>query len=113
MGTIGTAAINPEVPSTMISATRYKMRADIAFRGCTASGSELSVQIAGDEPMVTVTGRTVTVDDPERRAAELYDITGRRIAISSGVTHSELTAPASGVYLLRIDGLPAKKLVIL
>ncbi len=110
---VGNNDLVAEDSSTFYSLSNQKMRCDIRFIGCSENGNEIIAQISDEEPMVTVNHSTVTVDDTKCRVVELYDITGRRIAASAGKANSRLMAPSSGVYLLRIDGLPAKKLIIL
>ena len=43
----------------------------------------------------------------------LYDIMGRRLAISNNASATHhLQAPAAGIYMLHIEGTKARKLVI-
>ena len=110
---VGINALNPSDISTLTATSWETMRCDIRFRGCPSAGNGTRDDIAYDHPTVTVRQRTITVDDPNKRNVTLYDITGRRICSSSGKEQSILTAPASGIFLLSIDGLPARKIVIL
>lgn len=110
---VGLNTLDPSDLSTLTLSNWEEMRCDIRFSGCPSNGSGTRVQVAYDEPTVTVQQRTITVEDPNKRNVTLYDITGRRICSSSGKEQSILTAPASGIFLLSIDGLPARKIVIL
>ena len=58
-------------------------------------------------------GRDIIVQGAEGRNVSLFDIMGRRIASAVKATASEtLRTPAAGVYLLHIEGLPARKIVV-
>ena len=110
---VGINALNPSDISTLTATSWETMRCDIRFRGCPSAGNGTRDYIAYDHPTITVHQRTITVDDPNKRNVTLYDITGRRICTTTGKEQSILDAPASGIFLLSIDGLPARKIVIL
>ncbi len=59
---------------------------------------------------VAVSGLSVTIDNPTGGEIALYDISGRLLAThhSSFITHHFST---SGVYLLKLNGLPVRKIV--
>ena len=63
-----------------------------------------------DDIMVRVEGGTVTVSSQCHRTVAIYDICGHMIGHASGETVA-LRVPASGIYLLRIDALPARRIV--
>lgn len=61
----------------------------------------------------TVNGRYLTVDGVAGRTVSLYDSTGRRLLSQSTAANTlTLTLPATGVYLLQVDGGAARKIVI-
>ncbi|MBP5516908.1 MAG: T9SS type A sorting domain-containing protein [Bacteroidales bacterium] len=62
--------------------------------------------------MVSVGHHTITVTDPLQRRVELYDIMGRCLQVAPGTLQTSLSVPCTGVYLLRVDGLPARKVVV-
>ena len=68
-------------------------------------------EIDDSQLKVAVSGLTVTIDNPTGGEIALYDITGRLLAThhSSFITHHFST---SGVYLLKMNGLPARKIVV-
>ncbi len=65
------------------------------------------------KPLVAVSHHTITVTDPLQRRVELYDIMGRRLQVAPGALQTSLSVPCAGVYLLRVDGLPARKVVVM
>ena len=62
---------------------------------------------------VTTGNCTVVVVGAAQRMMELYDATGRRIYCSVGTERSVLPVPMPGVYLLRVEGFNARKVVVL
>ena len=68
-------------------------------------------EIDDSQLRVAVSGLTVTIDNPTGGEIDLYDISGRLLAThhSSFITHHFST---SGVYLLKMNGLPARKIVV-
>lgn len=102
------------VRDTSISVSEVSVPEEtITFRVDFASSGDAAISIVVDEPQVMVSHRTITVNDAACRQVSLYDITGRRILTSKGSEQTLLTAPSSGVYLLQIEGLPAKKVVVM
>ena len=67
-------------------------------------------EIDNSEVRVAISGLTLTVDNPTGLPAELFDIQGREIAILNS-QFSTLNLPIPGVYLLKIAGFPARKIV--
>lgn len=60
---------------------------------------------------IRVSGLAVTVDNPDGETVQIYDIAGRMIQ----ATDSQLTTvnlPTAGVYIVKIAGLPARKVVV-
>ena len=66
----------------------------------------------GSTICITTSGHNVTVSGAENRSVEVFDITGRSIASTIGTGRDTFTLPASGVYIVRIDGIQTKKIVI-
>ncbi len=60
---------------------------------------------------VAVANGIVTIDGAEGRDLEIVDILGRRIASLRGTGHDLFALPATGVYIIRIEGLAARKIV--
>ncbi|MBQ6238552.1 MAG: M6 family metalloprotease domain-containing protein [Bacteroidales bacterium] len=60
---------------------------------------------------VAVANGNVTIDGAEGRDLEIVDILGRRIASRRGTGHDLFALPATGVYIIRIEGLAARKIV--
>jgi hypothetical protein len=67
-------------------------------------------EIADAKLRVGMNGLTLTVENATGLPAELYDVTGRQLSTFIN-HHSSFILPAPGVYLLTIDGLPARKIV--
>lgn len=61
---------------------------------------------------VTITTRSLllTVDNPDRKTVRLYDMMGRLLT-TSRLTTSTFHLPSPGIYLVKIDNRPAKKIV--
>ena len=55
----------------------------------------------------------IVVDDPQGREAEIYDAVGRRLAVRRRGEVPEFEVPASGVYLVKVEGLPARRVVVI
>ena len=66
----------------------------------------------GQNVTVLTQGLYIVVNGTEGRQVILFDIMGRRIAASKQVESLTLRAPSAGVYLLQIEGLPARKVVV-
>ncbi|MBQ8704428.1 MAG: choice-of-anchor D domain-containing protein [Bacteroidales bacterium] len=54
----------------------------------------------------------IVVDDPQGREVAVYDAVGRRLAVRRRGESPEFEVPASGVYLVKVDGLPARRVVV-
>ena len=65
-----------------------------------------------DRLTVSVRSLTVTIDNPDHRRVALFDITGRHLSTTHS-THSTFTLPATGIYILKADGLPARRIVVI
>ena len=62
---------------------------------------------------VLTNGQDITINGVEGRHVSLYDIMGRRIASQSAATNTlNLRVPATGIYMLHIDGSAARKIVV-
>lgn len=59
---------------------------------------------------VTTDGLNVTVDNPTGEPLELYDIQGRLISTSE-IRNTVFRLPTSGVYILKVGGMPSRKIV--
>ncbi|MBR1517035.1 MAG: C10 family peptidase [Bacteroidales bacterium] len=69
--------------------------------------------IASDDITLWTEGRTLHLDQVSGRHVAVYDMAGRIIATRTSASHHlSLPLPATGVYLVRIDGLPARKVVL-
>ncbi len=67
-------------------------------------------QIENSKVRITTSGLTLTVNNPEGETVRIYDITGRQLKI----TNSQLSTtnlPVSGVYIVKVGNLPARKVV--
>ena len=60
---------------------------------------------------VAVANGNVTIDGAQGRDLEIVDILGRCIASRRGTGHDLFALPATGVYIIRIEGLAARKIV--
>lgn len=67
--------------------------------------------VGKDNLRVSTHGLTVTVANPDRLRVELYDIQGRQM-VAQNSEYLILHLPAAGVYLLKAEGLPAKRIVV-
>ena len=74
------------------------------------SAETIGIESVEGEVKITASGRSVIVSGAEDRKIELLDITGRILYRAAG--NCIFRVPAAGVYLLRIDGLQTKKIVI-
>ena len=70
----------------------------------------------GDDLVVTVVGRTIRLQQLHAHAVTLYDALGRivcqRQLLGAGTDRLDLQVTFPGVYLLQLDGRPARKLLI-
>lgn len=57
-------------------------------------------------------GRTLQVDNPQGLEVGLYDLMGRRLAVSTSVHMPSFSIPSAGIYLLKAEGLPAQRVVV-
>ena len=77
------------------------------------SAEQVGIEEVEGNIRIAVAGHNVTVDDAEGRAVEVMDITGR--ILERRTENGELKTivlPAAGVYLLRVEGIGTKKIVI-
>ena len=66
-----------------------------------------------DSITVVTKGHDIIVEGAMGKTVCLYDIMGRRLAISNNASATHhLQAPAAGIYMLHIEGTKARKLVI-
>ncbi len=61
---------------------------------------------------VAVEGHTLVVGNPARLEVAVYDMMGRQVAPVSSQEALRVTIPASGVYLVKAAGLPARRVAI-
>ncbi len=76
-------------------------------------GAASSIASAEDDGVgYSVEHRRLAVDNPQGRLLSVYDAAGRPVV--QGVRQGRLNVqlPAAGVYLLKVDGLPARKIVV-
>ena len=66
----------------------------------------------GSSVAIGVQDRNVTISGAEGRSIEVFDITGRTLYSTTGTDSDRFALPAAGVYIVRIENLPAKKIVI-
>lgn len=66
--------------------------------------------IENSQVKIKVSDLTLTVDNPEGETVRLYDINGRQLVLSTGRSFT-LPLPASGVYIIKVGNLPARKVV--
>lgn len=60
-----------------------------------------------------VRGHEITLSGADGRAVALYDIMGRCVnTVPHAGATTTLTVPAAGIYLLQVEGLPARKVVV-
>ena len=74
----------------------------------------LSIPSTDSQEITVITqGLDIKVTGAESKAVSLYDIMGRRIVAVTKATDSEtLRVPTTGVYLLQVEGTPARKVVV-
>lgn len=66
-----------------------------------------------DRPIMTVIGRQIVVSGAAGQNIMVYDVIGRKVTAADKATdRQELTVPASGVYIVRIDGYKSLKCVV-
>ena len=68
-------------------------------------------EIENSELKVEINGLVLNIENPTDRPVSLYDITGRLLATSQ-LSSFTFHLPAPGVYLLKMEGLPARKIVV-
>lgn len=66
-----------------------------------------------EDVSVFIQGTTVVISNPNGYNVCLYDQLGRQIASPSGRTTITCSVPSSGLYLLYVEGRPAKRVVII
>lgn len=72
-----------------------------------------SVEADGLNITIGVTVGTITVDGAEGRSVQLYDAVGRLLASRREQGRVSFNVPSTGVYAVKVDGAPAKKVVVL
>ena len=76
---------------------------------------EANVGIDGVESpsvFLQVEGRQVTLIGAENREVSIFDLMGRRVYHSSAHDGEAILLPSSGVYMVRIDGGNAQRVVV-
>ncbi len=69
-------------------------------------------EIDNSELRIEISGLDLKVENPTGRSLDLYDIQGRRLATSNlSIFNFQFSIP--GVYLLKTEGLPARKIVVI
>ena len=61
--------------------------------------------------LVKTRGLELCIENPAQRHIEVYDIMGRPIS-SLRTPLSTLTLPSAGVYMLKADGMPARRIIV-
>ncbi len=74
------------------------------------SGQPAGIETAEGDIRIATAGHNVTVSGAQGLAVEFFDITGRSLHRATGDCTHRL--PAAGVYIVHIQGHPAKKIVI-
>ncbi|MCR5445790.1 MAG: DUF6383 domain-containing protein [Bacteroidales bacterium] len=66
-----------------------------------------------DRPIMTVVGSQIVVSGAAGQTITVYDVIGRKVVATEKATdRQELTVPASGVYIVKIDGYKSLKCVV-
>ena len=68
--------------------------------------------VDGSQARILVDGRRVTVAGAEGREVSLYDLLGRQLHHTATYDGSAIVLPSTGVYMVRIDGGKAQKVII-
>jgi M6 family metalloprotease-like protein len=124
-GTLVTLYANPfnDIPNTLCTFTGWNdgnsdnprvitLTQDTAFTAFFA-GEVVGIDATdGSNIVIGVANHSVTVSGAEGRNIELFDITGRTLHRATGCGIDTFAMPAVGVYIIRIEGIPAKKIVI-
>ena len=66
---------------------------------------------AGDGLALALHGLSLAVDNPLRRLLVLYDIAGRQLTAPSDAASLAFDLPSPGIYILRADGMSARRIV--
>lgn len=70
--------------------------------------------VDADGLLVSLDGRTLTINNPQGLPVGIYDVQGRQLyAETQHATSLQFQLPAPGVYLLRFSDRPARKVVVL
>lgn len=91
----------------------FVIETDLALTAIFATGNGIDDATA-DGLRIAVDGLTLTVENPHGHPLALYDITGRPLLNNQAFRQSSVqtfTLPGSGVYILQVPGLPARRIV--
>jgi hypothetical protein len=71
--------------------------------------------VCGEQIAVSVRDGQIVVDGAEGETVSVYDLTGRSIATAIVVAGNDarVPVPETGVYLIKVGNLPAKKVVVI
>ncbi len=70
------------------------------------------IQETGNDVRIAHKGLTITIDGATMHQVEIFDLLGHRLHQSLGSGKHQFTVPQSGVYLIRIDGIYNRKIVV-
>ena len=93
----------------------FNATSDLTLTAYFAPDGTLGINdLPADSIRIYTLGATIHIFGAEGRTLTLYDISGRLLLRHRATAfHTALPAPAAGVYLLRPDSLPARRLIIL
>ncbi len=134
--TMGTATVNSNATATVMSGTEVTLRATAnnghrfvrwndndthAVRTVTVTADATYTayfealqgidEIESSRVKIEVSGLAVTVDNPDGETVQIYDIAGRQLA-SSKLSIFNFQFSTSGVYIVKVGNLPARKIVV-
>ena len=89
---------------------RFIVTCDTAFIAFFESRAGIE-EIENGKLKVDISGLELMVENPTGLPLELYDIQGRQLA-TSNLPHFTFHLPSPGVYLLKMEGIPARKIVV-
>ena len=94
------------------SSIQFHAVADITLTAVFATEEGIG-GVEGLDLTVSVQHRTVTVSGANGHALEVFDLSGRRMAHRAAAADAERIAlPHSGVYLLKVEGMPARRIIV-